>query len=1728
MAGVLTMSATVEDYNIPPCKKLRKDEDPPSKTITNYFSPVSRNTEKVFSSPRSSNITDYFKKTSPASYKEKTTSSKIKCNVDKQTEAINEIQLSPTLGSSKAASKLKKRGKRINLSRRLSDLNQKSETDVTGEIDDNEKDTVEDIHEITSFMGSDTAALLAEICSNKEDLDNQEYPEKSISQTEDRMAKKSQTDKKNCSKRRKRKRDQDTEVHTNIEINEEIEDPGTFLESKSTLGDSSLDVNVGESSCGNDSVEIVSFEDFVKSREEKDADDDVPECSFKTDNQENAASELSNKDYSQEPSPKTVTVHAQVHLSPPLHNSFLQKDTAPKKIAAIFIKKKDEKKIVEISSIVQEPGDQIIQKRKSNVVISEDELELAVLETENVETVKHKSTTEERQQFMKAFKQPTDVVKNGGKKCLSKQKDSHDQSKEVGHGPCTDLSEESSVTLVNEESQEIFKECKPGKAKKLKRTVKEQQTANLNTPIEKSRNRKNSKPPKNSERCKPLNTNDKEVSEPPVTSVSPGLRRSSRYQKSENSAGKSAAKCVSNIEDPVQMSTPKVKTSSRKNDIYRVEVLSNSPEVQSPIRMRFTRLSARRRGRPSSLLEGEVFTPRSTKDTGSTKKIKKAKQLIEKAKAIQQNISKTETPKRRSSRQPSLKKNISEDCVIVVENSPDKNASSKQITGKKTLRSLNDVLGKRAKETKSVASAGQMKASEKRLKKPSHITIIDDSSLEASENSQDDEQFKSKREFLMSGLPDSLKRHIAKSAAIIEAYSLLSSSFQNVVHVQQKDDCLMWNLVIPSCPLITGMDWSTTLSVFPKLTLSLGEFTDVTTKQPSIRLHENLLNRRREEFSESVQECLLEEISSANPQFPVKKFFKQFLKRQRDQLTLQETTKEDDTLVDKSINIVNNNEKQSQGELFAFADCEDGTKRKKKDSPAIKLKRKKSANIPGDGDTVSCISEANQTRKMTRGQLSRASRKKQEKEVLQVADVNYGREKSLVSADVYVEDVLWTEKYQPQNSNEMIGNTTAIKKLHSWLKEWKVRAEKEEKRNQMQKTEKDKESGDHGDFLDDSSDSEEESLCNTVLITGPSGVGKTAAVYACALELGFKVFEVNASCQRSGRQILAQLKEATQSHQVDQQGVNAHKPCFFNSCSGTKSPRKLSSPRKVVVSSPRKPPASPRGMVHKKGLAPKSLANFFQGPSKNEVKTKVQEISKSAAKMKSDVVTESKRNKLPVAERGHGSEESHRKTATSLILFEEVDVIFDDDSGFLAAIKTFMTTTKRPVILTTNGPWEGEDFLHLKLPYYPAENETPSLPVAQGHTERLLLCLQAHGWKVNMKKNSLVLAVRVNLLNTIIDSVSMHIYVKDQRRVKLQMMACRLLQSNAHPSCKISQAEDWSKIVLLLSEFQRKKVDFVSSNLEFLLPLSIRFLEPKKSTLPENLDSVLLTTQIENTLEESPIKISAQMKRRKKMLLLNDSDLFESDCNSAEEFLSLPCTNTTQRLHEENKIHKKTPLSLKKRKLTSAEQKSSNQVFQSLNTIAEFVDNMSYLDCCTYTDNWDKDHFYRYENYNWTESKIKNGLCDGRRVESNDWWSAHSCCEVKAGIEAFAFKKCSNFLKAINTTLDLCKDSEPTEELTIQVSKHRDELLFEQSSPFSITAEKRLSLVRTVLSNRSFINLGNRPANVTEYLPALRAICKLEKLKEQGKTKRRFLHYFEGIHLELPKATMNSLAEDFP
>uniref|UniRef100_A0A8C4NL69 Uncharacterized protein n=1 Tax=Eptatretus burgeri TaxID=7764 RepID=A0A8C4NL69_EPTBU len=97
-------------------------------------------------------------------------------------------------------------------------------------------------------------------------------------------------------------------------------------------------------------------------------------------------------------------------------------------------------------------------------------------------------------------------------------------------------------------------------------------------------------------------------------------------------------------------------------------------------------------------------------------------------------------------------------------------------------------------------------------------------------------------------------------------------------------------------------------------------------------------------------------------------------------------------------------------------------------------------------------------------------------------------------------------------------------------------------------------------------------------------------------------------------------------------------------------------------------------------------------PSKTEIPAAFANFLKSQPplpqRMKNERSVGAQSVTTPVTARSSSTKATQAKysATTSLILFEEVDVTFDDDIGFLSAIKTFMTTTKRPIVLTTNDP----------------------------------------------------------------------------------------------------------------------------------------------------------------------------------------------------------------------------------------------------------------------------------------------------------------------------------------------------------------------------------------------------------------------------------------------------------
>ncbi|XP_029339759.1 ATPase family AAA domain-containing protein 5 isoform X2 [Mus caroli] len=1832
MVGVLTMAAAaaplpVKDYEIEPCKKRRKDDDNSScETITKYLSPIGKTGDKVFSPPKPSNILHYFRKSSPTTEK-------------LQSTKAYKIKPSPPLlvGNSKDCKtplevfsnrEFKRKRKRVSLSSQLNDIKIQDECPFESSNNDSKEDCG-----LSDFVENSTSASLYKkhvdvLAESIEDSRIQSNTKSSKKNSKKKVSPKQGTTESDGRILRKRKRSKITGQSESVPLVDELSLPEDGGKDSKRTKPSLAEENDSRTHATKradlkESTITVSYEEFLKSHKaakvEEMPDPAVPACVPSGPGEAVKSGSEGESSESCEPSPqlhlKTVTVLAQVHPTPPKKKG---------KIPPIFLKQKQP----ELENSLSDPeNEQPVQKRKSNVVIQEGQLELAVLEAWSSEASVPKCSMEERQQFMRAFRQPPpDTLKNGLKKPLEKQKDPSEKSVHEGDSSSEKIIENPNIQRVSSQgcpqshadrgSFPKEKSKKPNKKGKKTRTtaggnreeniqkektafsLKDEQDQNsLRRSVRQKSEVLKSNALLNSENlvCEDTahdsvqtslcNRNKSRSGSTPTRDVvthhkaEPGssleyvsTRQPTRRSLRSSSTPATIALGGTESEDaqdtiPVKASTPKSARTSEKHSLYTAELIIVSSDSESPIRMKFTRISTPKKSKKSSKkfeTTEEELTSQKKKANSTSKNISKAKQVIEKAKAFQVGGSKAEetvVSLRRSSRHqahPAKEKSPEiDDSVILIDSSPTSLREPEKSQEK--LQNLNDVLGKKLLNKSSKNVPGKMKIAPLFLAKRTKRTAIpvfdlDESSQDSSEQTQDcDVQFKAKRDFLMSGLPDLLKRQIAKKAAALDVYNAVSTSFQRVVHVQQKDDeYWLWHLKPPSCPLLTELkELNTKVTDLSECVVAFGEFS---TLNPNPRSNPAaVMMRTRKDFTKEVRNLLLEEIKCSNPEFSLGKYFPLLLKKRIEHQVL----------------------------------CEGHVKQA---SPQLQPD----------------VSQKETKRKQVATGNQKSKRKRQNEYSVSLEEIK-GRSKDLdkrisssctnldPSRDSGTEDMLWTEKYQPQNSNELIGNELAVKKLYSWLKDWKRRAELEERHNlKGKRDEKEEDLSDSTDFKG-SSDDEENRLCNTVLITGPTGVGKTAAVYACAQELGFKIFEVNASSQRSGRQILSQLKEATQSHQVDKQGVNSQKPCFFNNYNIGKSPKKLNSPGKVVTSPRKLPPSSPKTSGQKRALLPKTLANYFKVSSKSKSNEDVGALMGNDKGVKNSSLEQRQliQTKSTNANNSHikdvGAEESNRKKATSLILFEEVDVIFDEDAGFLNAVKTFMATTKRPVILTTSDPtfslvFDG-CFEEINFSIPSVLNVASYLQVIclvenfRTDFKDFVTLLTANA--CDIRKSILYLQFWIrsgggileerplshcgeNSRNTLVcseDGSDANINSKKPKRNRVALPRCDTgcaealfgLKNIASPSQdllsllkhKITTKEEWQKLIQLLTEFHMQNIDLLHSNLEVILPLPVHvvpdvrgaygFPVTTQASAPESMGHLTRKQSKEQPLRKS------QKRKKKKMVVLDDSDLFDTGLDLSGVSGELPSLPPAPSLSvEDNKSRDSNPESKTQNSgfkahsvppppKTLAEKKCRMLVSHCLNSLSEFMENMSFIDALL-TDPGEQNELGKKSAFHWTDGKVKSGLCDEFSLEDRDRWAPQSAGELKATAEALSFTECSSTISKALEPSDSCQQLErdPTNDLTVCVSQRRHDACFCQSAANLDNADKRMAVIKSVFSSRSFLTLGNKQASIIDYLPTLRNICRTEKLKEQEKNKRRFLHYFEGIHLDIPEKAISTLAADFP
>ncbi|XP_038132575.1 ATPase family AAA domain-containing protein 5 [Cyprinodon tularosa] len=1790
MAGVVAMASVIEDFDTQPCKKSRKDgSSPVVKTITNYFSPVPKPVEKPFSPPRSNNIMDYFSRKAPSSKEKSSPPQDLKENRQKSLSA--EKQANTEVGKKSS----EKRGRKASRAAR-----KLVPTEAAVSNDDDSCYIVEETQESKDLtvagcrgaLGSDTAALLskleADACESGipgicKTVCNKQMGKESPPESDPKFEKSGIPDSKlnttslspkvevkavKKAPRKTRKIQQNETKHPEPEEQKAEKSP--------------CDISEDKTSQLNSSTLTISFEDFVRSQNKTEKDDQGEEDGKNTGKVEEVNNEQMDIPKAEDAvcplqvSPRTLTFKAEVHAVSPKQET----TKAFGKLASIFTRRKGAVSPAESAPPPAEEGRLLpaassATKRRSNVVLQEEDLELSVIESESTP----KSSEAEKKQFIAAFKQPSlDGSKTKPAKSQSKQKQTEEKTAE----------EEDASGSPADRGSEDTKASKKKSAKQRRKKVKDtEEEIHSSPPAVKETQITAEEEPSNTStptvtalrRSRRETVVRKSPENPPTTPV-----RKTRRQNESKKAGNPP----SPQESPKKMSTPK--TPRSKHGVFVAEMVCPPDAKESPIRMRLSRV---RKTAPASQTESgnHITTSSKSQILNESKKQKRAKKLVEKAKMIQQSRKTTEEEKvRRSSRIKTCSKKSyceDEDSVVCIQDLTAISQSQPEKTkSQKTLRSLNEVLGKVTPPAPKTASLGQ----DKSARKVSAVTsIFDDSSREGSENSQDDEQFKARREFLKSGLPESFRKQIAKTAATKEAYSASSSSFQTVSHTTQPpDDCSLWSLPWPESTMLGHLKdlWSHG----PKQPPSISGSLCVKTEPAGRKAYEKGSNCRSG-ISEGDRQLLMKEFCSTNPHFPAETVFSRLQKRRAEHH--QQLTASEPAVVSKDVCPPVLNEAVR------------GKRKRKGDERENNVKvAKKQKSLHSEENTSTAEQEPPRRGGRTR-RTQRLKTKEEEEEMKEKLKptLNLCKDDSGVlvddlklesdtkRAEWVKEELPWTDKYQPQHSGDIVDNTPAVRRLYSWLKEWKLRADREERKNQKDKKQEEGSYDSEWDCGEEDYLDADDTLCNTMLITGPTGVGKTAAVYACAQELGFKVFEVNASSQRSGRLILSQLKEATQSHQVDSQGVNAYKPAYFNSYGSTSvrpgsSPRKVNSPRRVV-SSPRKPPQSPRG-AKKGGLAPTSLAKFFQvGKQANKEPDKLDQTAASKKAVKAN--QSSDKSKASMAKpsaasnpKEKSSEEQSKKMATSLILFEEVDVIFDDDSGFLAAIKTFMSTTKRPVILTTSDPAFSSMFdgnfeeVHFKKPsvlnvgsylqLLCLAEDTRTHPLDIGALLKLNGCdirqslLQLQFWARSARGRP----SSRHLVQTGSELKSKTKEAADESViVPSSLPPCdsgctesKLGLLNIEPDRDIwdllrsGSLMDSSVCLELLTDSRRRGVDLLYSNMEHLLPLPLTQLSTSKpegnpsvsqdlgSVSPKLLPSspslqadalppgvgLLRSAESEDFSDScSPVKVSSRMKRNKKHNLpRRDGFLFDSD--SEDGFPSL-CEKPSDPQTEDTK---EKFVSVKRKPLTPEEKIKSIPVSQCLQSIADFWDNMSFVDSSLL---FHPDGCNVYTGPS-VSAVVKDGMTDESRIDTGrgSWSSRSRVLEIQATVEALSFHKCQATVKDAWDKIQQLDDDlrkEAAEELSLPVATHRENYSFTHDGLSHPQLAQRRTDIMEVLVSKVSGTLGNRQAAALDYLPALRTICRSEQLKEQGKVKRRFLHYLDAIHLGLEKGTLQFLAEDF-
>ncbi|KAG0288160.1 hypothetical protein BGZ96_008029 [Linnemannia gamsii] len=227
---------------------------------------------------------------------------------------------------------------------------------------------------------------------------------------------------------------------------------------------------------------------------------------------------------------------------------------------------------------------------------------------------------------------------------------------------------------------------------------------------------------------------------------------------------------------------------------------------------------------------------------------------------------------------------------------------------------------------------------------------------------------------------------------------------------------------------------------------------------------------------------------------------------------------------------------------------------------------------------------------------------------------------------------------------------------------------------------------------------------NTILLSGPAGSCKTAAVYACAEESGYEVFEVSPGMRRTGKEVLGLVGEMAENHHVHvipgKSEIKEDVHSIMSEKSQDSPAPTLAAPKSTLHSffQQNKKVVQDEDEIMEEAISDEDVdidgiegdySPAAQSPNTQQTRSSPSSTSTSTPSAAKEADEEDQDQGDSLAHHEDTLSDLYSLLSTtnprqSLILLEEVDILFEDDKGFWASIVALLSKSRRPVVMTCN------------------------------------------------------------------------------------------------------------------------------------------------------------------------------------------------------------------------------------------------------------------------------------------------------------------------------------------------------------------------------------------------------------------------------------------------------------